>query len=338
MKRIAFVPFEPIGDSVLLMGELEEIKRLYAPCETTVFATPSIASLYSNYAPCDHVVALEQGPPGIFLLPASFEERFDAVFNHGYDPWCTELVRRLKGRNGRAYGMEEPKRPPAMCAEVFDKWVSLDYWENVTLKKHRFVPNQYAELIRLVDPDFEGGPARLTEANYQCVPPDGPPEGDYALFLPGASSNCKIYPVRKVEEVARALRDIGVSAVFAIGPMDTGVGAELAEFGRKVFRDLPFAELAWLIVHARLVVGNDSGPMHFAAAFDVPTLQFFSNSGADNWFCYDVSRHGILMPDCGIRTGLRCGDCQRACIGEVPVSAAVREAKRLLSVDDGSLK
>lgn len=338
MKRIAFVPFEPIGDSVLLMGKLEELKRLYAPCETTVFATPSIASLYSNYAPCDHVVALEQGPPGIFSLPKAFEERFDAVFNHGYDPWCTELVRRLKGRDGRAYGMEEPKRPPAMCAEVFDKWVSLDYWENMTLKKRRFVPNQYAELIRLVNPDFEGGPARLTEANYRCVPPDDPPEGDYALFLPGASSDCKIYPVRKVEEVARALRDIGLSTVFAIGSMDTGVDAELAELGRKAFRSLPFAELAWLIVHARLVIGNDSGPMHFAAAFDVPTLQFFSNSGADNWFCYDVARHGILMPDCGIRTGFRCGDCRRACIGEVPVSAAVKEAKRLLATDDGSRK
>ena len=56
---------------------------------------------------------------------------------------------------------------------------------------------------------------KIFALNGFTVPPDDPPEGDYALFLPGASSDCKIYPVRKVEEVARALRDIGLSSVLS---------------------------------------------------------------------------------------------------------------------------
>lgn len=330
MTKVAFIPLPPLGDSILLMGQLEELKRLYSPCEITIFAISLVAELYGNYAHCDRVVELGGGLHGRVALPDGYDEQFDIVFNHGYEPWYTEIVRKLKKADGKAFGMEEICRSAAECSEVFDKWVSLDYWNKVTKARWKLVPNQMAELIRLVSPGFAGDPACLSENNYCCVRPEGAPEAEYALFLPGTSASFKTYPMIKVKALAMTLQQLGVRSIFALGPQDDEIKALLNEWGVEYFSDLPLAELAWLVRHARVVIGNDSGPMHLAASFDVPTIHFFSFSGADNWFCYSQGKHRLLMPECGRRDGLSCGNCTFSCIGKVAVSVAVREVCDLL--------
>ena len=330
MTRIAFIPLTPLGDSILLMGELEELKRLYSPCDITVLAIPLIAELFRNFAPCDRVVELNGGIHGPVALPVGFDETFDIVFNHGYEPWYDDIVRKLKRQGGEAYGMEETYRPAPECEKLFDKWVPLDYWKNVTLKRWPLVPNQFAELIRLVNPDYAGGPPSLSFENFRCEPPENAPIGDYVLFLPGTSASWKVYPMAKVLSLATAIQSLGFGVVFALGPQDAEIKAALKGKKMSFFSDLPLAKLAWLITRARLVVGNDSGPMHLAASFDVPTIHFFSFSGAYSWFCYDRRKHRLLMPECGRRDGLNCGECARTCIGKIPVSAAVQETCGLL--------
>ena len=58
----------------------------------------------------------------------------------------------------------------AECEELFDRYVTLDYWKNITLKQYQYVPEQMAEVIRLVNPDYRGAMPHLTTASYQCSP------------------------------------------------------------------------------------------------------------------------------------------------------------------------
>lgn len=324
MKRIAFVPYTPLGDAVLAMAQLDELHRVFEPCKITVFAVPLVAQLYGAYAPCDRVVAFGGGPRGVENLPDDLPtEPFDAAFLLDYDPLSTELVRRLRPRE--AYGMEEETRPPDVCRELFTRWVSIDFWKNETRRRWPLASQEMAEVIRLVSPSFEGAPPRLSRKNYRCERPEGLPDGDFALLLPGASAAFKKWPLDHYLSLAGALEERGAKAIFAVGPQDADEAAALANRPFPVFANLPIPRLAGLIEAARIVVGNDSGPMQLAACFAVPTLRLFANSGADVWFCQTDPWHRLLMPDCGIRRGRSCGDCWRECISEIPVDAALRE-------------
>jgi len=328
MKRIAYIPLTPLGDSILLMAELIELHRLYDPCEITVFAIPLIAELYSNFSFCDHVVTLKGGVHGKVTLDRPPPETFDILFNHGYEPWYDEIIRMIPHRC--AYGMEERFRHADVCRELFDKWVSLADWENVTMQRYPLVPQQMAELIRLVSSDYRGGPVRLTTANFRAMRPNNAPVGKYILFLPGTSAAFKHYPTKKFLALAELCRRGGYEPVFAIGPQDQEENTALQQTDNRVFVSLPLGQLAGLIVGAELVIGNDSGPMHLAASFDVPTIHLFSFSGAQTWFCYEERRHRILMPNCGIREGVNCKNCARTCIGSIRIRDVVAEMEDLL--------
>lgn len=330
-KQIAFLSLTPLGDAILSMGELEELHRVYDPCEITVFAIPLIAELFRCYRACDHVVEVCGGVHDEVTLDTIPNVEYDAVFNHGYEPWWTRIVEKLHCR--KAYGMEEIYRAPQECDRVFDKWVTLDYWKNVTMKKYRYVSQQAAELIRLVSPSFVGNVVHLSRDNFAVSIPDAMPNKQYVLFLPGTSALFKHYPATKFLSLARIANLMGFESVFAIGPQDKKIGAELIRNGQKVFESLPLSELAGLICGASLIVGNDSGPMHFAAAFDRPTIHLFSFSGAHTWFSYSLNRHRIIMPNCGRREGVDCKDCARTCIGEIPLRNVASTMAELLGCD-----
>ena len=336
MKQIAFIPLTPLGESVLLMGELEELHRIYDPCEITVFAIPLIAELYGNFKLCDHVVVLRGGVHDEAILEDIPGIVYDAVINHGYEPWWSKIVRQIPHR--RAYGMEECYRDKKECEELFDKWVSIEYWNEHTIQKYKTALQQMAEVIRLISPSYAGNLARLTKENYVTKMPSGIPDGRYVLFLPGTSDLYKIFPIAKFCALAKSVRDMGLEAVFAIGPQDEEMLIRLEASDFKVFNSLSLSELAGLICRAELVVGNDSGPMHFAASFDVRTIHLFSHSGADVWFPYELNRHRMLMPECGRRHGIKCGTCQRTCIGQIKNSSVLDAMAELLGRPKPALK
>lgn len=337
MKKIAFFPLTPLGDCIAQMEQLREIHRLYSPCHITVFAIPLIAELYRNYQYCDEATVLD----GKIHEPVAFREipqtEFDIVFNHGYDPCWSDMLRQIKYKE--AYGMEEIYRSEEECKELFTKYVPLDYWKNVTLKKYQFVAEQMGEVIRLVNPDFTGTMPQLDESCYHCTRPEGVPENKYVLFLPGTSALVKYWPIDKYLQLAKYIESAGLTALFVTGPQDTVLQKDLQASGFLYFDNLSLSELAYTAAHAQLVIGNDSGPMHLAMAFDTPSISFFSFTGADNWFQYDRKRHKVLMLPCG-QNGFGCkeNNCQKSCIGKIPLKDAVYTSAKMLCLPQPKLK
>ncbi len=100
----------------------------------------------------------------------------------------------------------------------------------------------------------------------------------FAVLVPGAAAHrpAKRWPEQKFAALATQLR----MPVVVLG---TAGEAELAKPIRKVLPaviDLTgkttLAQLAAVIRRASLAVGNDTGPMHLAAAFGVPSVVLFS--------------------------------------------------------------
>ena len=323
MNEIAYIPLTPLGDVVCCMNQLEHLKKIYAPCRITVFAIPLIAELLKNSIWVDEVIILNGNVHGSLDLSGFIppETEFDAVFNMAYHPIYLDLQNKLKCN--KRFGSECALITREMCEAHFDKWVSQEYWDNVTLKTRRTVCEQMAEPIRLVDPEFNYIYPVLSPETYRLEPCRKKMPEKFVLFLPGTSWIGKYWPITKYFAVAKTLKTAGVESVFAIGPQDRCLVPELEKSGFTVLDTLPFSQLADVVCHAELIIGNDSGPMHFAAAFHKKTIHIIASASAFNWYPYEEPIHSLIMPECGDEK--RCEICRKICIGNVSVERVVRK-------------
>jgi len=323
MKEIAYIPLTPLGDVICCINQLEHLKKFYAPCRITVFAIPLISDLLKNSAWVDEVITLNGGVHGNLDLTGFVppDTVFDAVFNLAYHPGYIDLQKKLKCR--MRYGSECSFITKEICMANFDKYVTQEYWDNVTLKKYRTVCGQMAEPIRLVDPDFSFVFPTLTPETYHLEPCKERLPEKFVLFLPGTSGLYKYWPISKYLAAAKTLKAAGVDAVFAIGPQDRTLVPELEKSGFPVLDTLPFAQLGYVINKAELIIGNDSGPMHFASAFHRKTIHIIATGAAFNWYPYEEPIHSLIMPSCACEK--KCNACRKTCIGQISVETAVRK-------------
>lgn len=96
---------------------------------------------------------------------------------------------------------------------------------------------------------------------------------------PGGGWPVKRWPPDRFGRLADALIDeYGVDVLVLWGPGEEGLAEEVADAMRNRPLVLPAASLAELgayLKRCRLLVSNDSGPMHMAAALNVPTVGIF---------------------------------------------------------------
>jgi len=101
-----------------------------------------------------------------------------------------------------------------------------------------------------------------------------------ALLAPGAAFGwTKRWPAERYGALGDLLAARGLTCAVVIGPGEEALGLSVAAAARSrlpvLGANLDPLELAALFSCARVVVSNDSGPMHLAAAVGVPVAAFF---------------------------------------------------------------
>jgi heptosyltransferase-1 len=99
----------------------------------------------------------------------------------------------------------------------------------------------------------------------------------FAIINPGAGWGAKRWPAENYAAVARGLCDLGLRSVINFGPAEEGLAKEVeaACAGAAVAIPCSIGELIAITRRARLFVGGDTGPMHLAAALQVPVVGIF---------------------------------------------------------------
>ncbi len=113
------------------------------------------------------------------------------------------------------------------------------------------------------------------------------PGASYAVLQPEARLASMRWPAPGYAQIARWLRDAhGIASVVNLGAGDADVAAD----ARREMKDsavipepLPLSELIALVAGARLFVGNDSGPVHLAAATERPCVVIFGSTNPAQW-------------------------------------------------------
>lgn len=162
---------------------------------------------------------------------------------------------RLSGARRRiGFAPSAIREKPALL--FTNRWVKVD--------TTRHVVEQNLELAG-VD---EGG-----EERWDAFPADpGNKLGEFRdaiVLLPGAGKKEKLWPLERFRELAG---EIGPDAAVLWGPgerdLAQGIGARLAP-------PTNLRELAFVLRHARAVVGADTGPLHLAAALGTKVVGLY---------------------------------------------------------------
>jgi ADP-heptose:LPS heptosyltransferase len=109
----------------------------------------------------------------------------------------------------------------------------------------------------------------------------------YAVLSPAASIESKRWPAASFAEVADYLkRRYQLPSVVIAGRGEEAIATQIAALskeGANDFTGLDLKELVGLIAHNRIFIGNDSGPMHIAAAFNRALVAVFGASSPTVW-------------------------------------------------------
>lgn len=100
---------------------------------------------------------------------------------------------------------------------------------------------------------------------------------NFAILNPGAGWGAKRWPAERYGRVAKALLADGIGSILNFGPGEEELAraAELASEGAARAMRYSLTELIALTRRAALFIGGDTGPMHLAAALQVPVVAIF---------------------------------------------------------------
>lgn len=239
----------------------------------------------------------EREPPHPLVQEAFIDSmrrrRLDlAIQLHGSGDVTRELVKRFGARHTAGFylpGSERSSRPD----ETLVPW-----------------PARGHEIERLLAvTDRLGLPRRGLQTDWPLRTEDRcrarallPFEGRFAIVHAGSQWPSRRWPPERFAAVAERLARQGLAIVL------TGVDSERALIRSIAERIVtgPVVDLAghtdlWtlggLVAEAHLLIGNDTGPTHIAAALGTPSVVVASGSEVERWAPLDTGRHQVFWSD-----------------------------------------
>jgi lipopolysaccharide heptosyltransferase I len=102
-------------------------------------------------------------------------------------------------------------------------------------------------------------------------------EKAFVIITPGTGWGAKRWPPERYGKVASALAEDGLTPFINCGPgeEDLAHAVQAASNGKSHLISCSIAELIALTRRARLFIGGDTGPLHLAAALQVPVVAIF---------------------------------------------------------------
>ncbi|KMJ92229.1 ADP-heptose--LPS heptosyltransferase [Achromobacter xylosoxidans] len=165
-------------------------------------------------------------------------------------------------------------------------------------------PQRYLALLR-----FLGLPATDDRLEFPCGDEDaaaarallrrhGLDPARLVLMHPGARLRSRRWPLARYAEVARALRGAGWQVALTGSDAERALTRELRQRAGLALPDLcgatTLGSLAALLRASRLLVCNDTGVSHLAAAMGARSVVIACGSDARRWAPRDSRRHVVL--------------------------------------------
>ncbi|MGH9916171.1 MAG: glycosyltransferase family 9 protein, partial [Pyrinomonadaceae bacterium] len=294
-SNILVIDFGQLGDVTLSLPALEGIRRKFLNSRITVLTGEPTASLveasgYSDVILSVDRVALRDGQKiwaiaRIFDLVKDIRRRhFDFVIDlHSLSE--TNLLAFLSGARKRLFA-DRPGR-------------SLNFLSNFTPRppaedRTKHAVDRYLDVLEpLQIPDLDRVPRlKLKSAHQQKIDQiltsaAITPKDVLVGMSPGAGHPGRRWPLKSFAEVAVRLEDDeGVRVVVFPGPEEQALMDDITNIfspSTLVILGLNIPELAAAFARMALLISNNSGPMHIAAAVGTPVISLLGRLTPDSF-------------------------------------------------------
>jgi ADP-heptose:LPS heptosyltransferase len=307
-RRVVILRALQLGDLLCAVPALRALRAALPEAEIVLIGLPWARSFVARF---DHYLdgfrefpgfpGLPERTPQVERIPAFLasiqRERFDlAIQLHGSGRFVNPLTVLLGARQCAGFFL-----PGDYCPDPqrFLPWPEqgLEIRRLLQLMEFLGVPSQGEELEFPLRAD-DGQALGAIEETRELVP------GAYVCIHPGASVPQRRWSAGRFAAVGRALADHGFLIVL------TGTAAE-AELTRSVAVELSrpcldlagrtdLGALAVLLSRARILICNDTGVSHLAAALRVPSVVISTGDNPRRWAPIDGALHPILCRDSGV--------------------------------------
>ncbi len=360
LRRILVVKLASLGDLLVATPALRALRRAHPTAHVAVLATPASAGVLDGLDSVDEMIPFDKfafdrpaeavlGVPEALRLARRLRSgAWDALvlLHHLTTPFgvakyaslalASGAPLRVGLDNGRGRGFLTDTAPD----RGFGWRHEADYWLDVVERLGARRP-EHPVLELVIRPSDEA----WAEGVWRDVEP-GPAVS--LVVGSGAFSLARRWDPRRFAEVASALhRSHGLTPVVLAGlaPEEQQLAASMRDrIGPPavVLPPAPTAQaLAAVLRRCRLLVANDSGPVHLAAAVQTPVVAVFGPSNHRAWGPYpadeprnQVVREPLACSPCihrGHELGTPLGCPARTCLAIVESSTVLAAAERALN-------
>ncbi len=317
--RILFIRLRSMGDCLLLTGPVRALKEEFSRLRVSVLVESRFAGCFDGNPDFDEVI---HASGKLSTVGRLFSESFDLTVNlHGGPTSLAYTIAAGGVRIGaeqyqyrRLYDALLP-RPDTQAHTVESTMAGLQFLG---------IRAQTAPALRY---EFHQVEAARMDQKIKTRP--------YIVIHPASVMATKRWHENRFAEVALEVADMGFAVVITAGPGEEPLASRVAQRMREstILLGLSIPELAELIRGARLYIGNDSGPMHLAAAVGTPTVAVWGSSDSRRWHPWNVQHRVIQNPfECNPCPGYRCLVAETPlCIESVTVDQVKAAAKELLA-------
>lgn len=337
-EGLLIVRMDGIGDFIVWLNAAEAIRRAFRNEHITLAANAAWADLALDTNYFDEVIPVRSGE--LVFDPRYRYEVFDRIRDRTFELALHPTYTRSRGfRDAEAIIRVARAR----------RKIGFD-GERVLTWQRRLSGTWYDHRIA-----SDRGPRREMERNAEFVyglgirdvtigtsvypsPPQSGFPGNYYVLSPGAGSRLRRWDISSFALLAdRIYAETGWHGVVVGGNGEAELGRTILQLARAPLHDrvgmTSIRNLMALIAGARLLVGNETGAVHMAAAVGTPNVCITGGGHFDRFVPYrtaDADRPGTPAV---VSHHLACFGCNWNCVHEVAADEAP-PCISLISVDD----
>jgi heptosyltransferase-1 len=280
-KRILIIKPSALGDIVLALPVLSALKHSFPEASISWLVRPEFAPLIMGHPFIDDIILFDRKYLSKWwcnvysfrafksLTKQLKKKQFDLVFDFqglfrtGYFSWVTGCKRRFGPAGAREFAhLFYTDKIPQDASSIH----LVDYYLKIA----------EAAGVKHIEAEFKLPQNALAADSIDKLLKSQQVSGKYAVIVPGAAQPNKRWPIERFAELADK-----ISSRFGMQIVATGSQGEreyIEAIGKGVINlagKTSMRELIPLMKKASLVVSNDTGPGHIAAALGVPIVMIF---------------------------------------------------------------
>lgn len=282
-----------VGDAVMSVPALREIRRLFARAHIAIIVRPWVRDVYAGADFADELIVydkegLHRGLTGLLGFAGRLRShRFDMAillqnaFEAALISWLAGVPRRTGySRDARSLLLTDPCEVDPEVREQHQAYYYLGILAaNGWIARTPWRDPGFVLSIRLDTREEDRQAARDLLARHGL----GGCRQLVGINAGASYGGAKRWPLERFAAVADALADEpGIGVALFGSPSEADIARQVAARMRRTPAVLAgqttLGQLMALISLCRLFITNDSGPMHLAAALDVPQIAIFGST------------------------------------------------------------